>query len=413
MKKNISKERIIPICREVLIASGFSERAIAAYIWDARRLVDYMEEIACRYYTPSVGEDYLKMVATISWSDGIKVRAHRVIKRLNAILKTSSGTIQRHGHSPKTHSFPGEIGSMALSFIESLKNSLGKGTVAQYKSYLSYFCVGMYAQRITLETLSRDVIVRYIDSLKHQKRRIRVFIKAFLAYAYEQSLISYELKSCLDDIHYKEHRKLPSFYCPREVIRLESSINRSTAVGKRDYAMVLLASRLGLRASDICSLRFSNIDWEKNEIEIKQTKTGAYVTLPLLEDIGNAIIDYIQNGRPVTDIKSIFVSQRYPDRPVTPNLLSSRVHAWFVYSGTDTSGRHTGAHSLRHSLATTLLNDGIGLPVISEALGHEFTSSTMLYLNTDINSLLVCSLDVPIVDRKFYNQYGGILYGEK
>lgn len=412
MKKNISKERIIHRCRAVLIASGFSERVIVAYVWDARRLIEYMTETACRYYTPLVGEKYLKMVATSSWKDRIKVRAHKFIKRLNLILSTSSDTIYRRGACPKTRSFPGEIGSTALSLLESMEGHVGTATIAQYRSYLSYFCVSMHAQKITLKNLSRDVIVRYIDSSNFQKRRIRILIKSLLTFAYEQNLISYEQKSCLDDIHYKERRKLPSFYSPQEVIKLESSIDRSTAVGKRDYAMVLLASRLGIRSGDICSLKFSNIDWDRNIIEIEQSKTGIYVALPLLEDVGNAIIDYIRNGRPPTEIKNIFVSHTYPDRPVTTNLITSRVHRWIINSGADISGRHAGPHSLRHSLASTLLNDGVELPVISEALGHEFTSSTMLYLNTDINSLLACSLDVPMVDSKYYNQYGGILYGE-
>ena len=352
------------------------------------------------------------MVATSSWKDRIKVRAHKFIKRLNLILSTSSDTIYRRGACPKTRSFPGEIGSTALSLLESMEGHVGTATIAQYRSYLSYFCVSMHAQKITLKNLSRDVIVRYIDSSNFQKRRIRILIKSLLTFAYEQNLISYEQKSCLDDIHYKERRKLPSFYSPQEVIKLESSIDRSTAVGKRDYAMVLLASRLGIRAGDICSLKFSNIDWDRNIIEIEQSKTGIYVALPLLEDVGNAIIDYIRNGRPPTEIKNIFVSHTYPDRPVTTNLITSRVHRWIINSGADISGRHAGPHSLRHSLASTLLNDGVELPVISEALGHEFTSSTMLYLNTDINSLLACSLDVPMVDNKYYNQYGGILYGE-
>ena len=412
MKKNITKERIIPRCREVLTASGFSERTIQNFVRDVRCLLDYMEETGHQNYTPSLGEEYLKMVAATSWKDGIKVRAHKLIKRLNAILMSSSGTIKRHGPDIKTRSFPGDIGTTAISFIESMQGHFGKVTVEQYKSYLSYFSVSMDAQKITLKNLSRDVIVQYIDSASCQKRRKCIIIKAFLSYAYEQNLISYKTKSCLDDTQFAERRRLPSFYSPQEVVRVESSINRSTGIGKRDYAIVLLASRLGLRAGDICALKFSNLDWDRNVIEIEQMKTGRYVTLPLLEDVGNAIIDYIRNGRPTTSIKNIFVSHSYPDRPVTTGLLTTRVHHWIMNSGADISERHAGPHSLRHSLATTLLNDGITLPIISEALGHEFTSSTMLYLNTDINSLIACSLDVPAVNNKYYNQYGGILYGE-
>ena len=105
---------------------------------------------------------------------------------------------------------------------------------------------------------------------------------------------------CLDYIRPCKYskEKLPSYYSKEEILQFENQIDRLSIVGKRDYAMFLLASRLGLRSSDIRLLQFSDIDWDKNEIRIIQKKTKKPVILPLLEDVGTAIIDYVMNARP-------------------------------------------------------------------------------------------------------------------
>ena len=410
MEKRIKKERIIPQCREVLVKSGFSDRIIGAYVFDVRRLMDFMDETNNKYYTPSLGDDYLKVVAQTSWSDRIKQRSLKLVRRLNTILETESETINRLGGKSRIYEFPGVMGEVSMALLKSLQKQLKDSTIAQYRRFLSEFCVSMNEAGVSFDSLSSDNIITHIDSTKTSHRRRLIVIKALMQYAYENNLVSYSLIGSLEGIHYIEHKKLLSYYDPQEIKRLESTIDRSSATGKRDYAMTLLASRLGLRASDICHLSFSKIDWDDNEIHIQQEKTGVNMDLPLLEDVGRAIIDYVQSGRPKTKAKAIFVSHSYPDLAVTPMLLSSRIHKWFSYSSVDISERHFGPHALRHSLATTLMNNGIALPVISETLGHEFTSSTMIYLDVDINSLLACSLDVPAVEGKYYNQMGGILY---
>ena len=175
--------------------------------------------------------------------------------------------------------------------------------------------------------------------------------------------------------------------------------------------MVLLATRLGLRASDVAGLRFNEIDWENCIITRKQYKTGRTITLPLLSDVGEAMIDYILHARPRTNgVDSVFISHFQPYRPCSPTAFSSLVKRAIHHSGVSCENRHTGAHSLRHSLATTLMNEGIEFPVISEVLGHGSTESTSYYLGVSIKNLLECSLDVPIVDEGFYIQKGGKFY---
>ena len=98
--------------------------------------------------------------------------------------------------------------------------------------------------------------------------------------------------------NYKKQAKLPSTYSPKEIEMMIGSINRATANGKRNYAIVLLAARLGLRASDIANLKFENLLWEQCTIVLNQYKTGKKIELPILPEIGDAIIDYMRYGRP-------------------------------------------------------------------------------------------------------------------
>lgn len=134
------------------------------------------------------------------------------------------------------------------------------------------------------------------------------------------------------------------------------------------------------------------------------------VILPLLEDVGAAIIDYVMNARPSTKDKSVFVSFRAPYHVITAATFSDMVAKYIYKSGIDCSGKHHGSHALRHSLATNLLGDDVSLPVISSVLGHSSTNTTKSYLTIDIQSLLYCSHDVPYVDVAFYEQGGGDFY---
>jgi integrase len=157
-------------------------------------------------------------------------------------------------------------------------------------------------------------------------------------------------------------------------------------------------------------LRFSNIDWEKNEICLHQCKTGNPVILPLLSDIGNAIIDYLKHGRFQSTSGQVFLSARAPYVPATKSMVCSAIRDIIQHCGVSTEKRHHGPHSLRHSLASRLLENSVPIHVISETLGHATTETTMSYLRIDVSSLMKCSLAVPPVDESFYMQKGGIFY---
>lgn len=176
------------------------------------------------------------------------------------------------------------------------------------------------------------------------------------------------------------------------------------------YAVFMLASRLGLRVSDIIRLTFSNLDWDNNTISLTQYKTKREVVLPLLSDVGNAIIDYLQAERPQSNDNHIFLSTRPPYGRISRSTVWLSLQEAIRQSGVNTERRKHGIHAFRHSLASQLLAHDTPLPIISETLGHSSTASTANYLRIDYDRLRTILLSPSPVPDAFYTQQGGVFY---
>jgi site-specific recombinase XerD len=176
-----------------------------------------------------------------------------------------------------------------------------------------------------------------------------------------------------------KRRRIPTTWTREDVNKILSCVDIANPVGKRDYAMILLVARLGMRVSDVIRLRFENIKWDRNCIHTVQHKTNEPLVLPLFEDVGSSIIDYIKNGRPAFESNLVFVKHKPPFGKFSDNNhLYGIFNKYLVKSGiVVTPDKNHGMHSLRHSLANELLRKEIPLPVIAEILGHKSLKSTM------------------------------------
>jgi integrase len=268
----------------------------------------------------------------------------------------------------------------------------------------------MELDNVGLKDLSEAVLLRFFSSLQNSREYVCVPVCRFVRHLHLEGLLEEDLSIRFSAIKSHRAEKVPSYYSNEEIRKMDAVIERNSPTGKRNYAMFLLASRLGMRSSDIRSLQFGNIDWDRNVLVFKQQKTKKEIELPLFANIGEAIIDYIRNGRPRSNDKTIFLRTRAPFIPLTTTILSVTISDIICRAGIETKGRRHGSHSLRHSLATNLLKHGTTLPVISQTLGHSNTESTMIYLNVDVENLLRCSIDVPPVPDNFYMQKGGWFY---
>lgn len=401
---------LIRDCVVYLREEGYSEPRIKDYhrFW-RNGIEEYMYKNSLVNYHVEIGEKFLSNIPAMS---GSHMRAiHRSVHVLDDFLLY--GKVRKRIVQYVHHELPGELGKVALEFLRSKeKLRLSKLTIENHRRILSYFIAHLTLRSVShISDIREDDVLVFISSLQNSKERCLSTIRLFCRFLYEHKYTDRNVEYVIGRNNYPIREKLPSVYDADEIRRIENKVEQSSAVGKRDYAMLLLTTRLGLRSSDIAGLTFGNLDWEHNLISLVQYKTKKIVELPLLIDVGEALINYLKYGRPQSDLQQVFLTAIAPYRPVNRMIINGAVSRTIIASGVDIKGRKFGPHAMRHTLASQLLRNGTSLPVISETLGHSDTQVTMNYLRIDINSLMQCALDVPLVSINFYEQKGGVFYG--
>ena len=220
-------------------------------------------------------------------------------------------------------------------------------------------------------------------------------VRSFLRFAGSDGLVDGAVLAVVPAAKSTRQARIPSVWDPTEVTKILQAVDRANPCGKRDYALILLITRLGLRGIDVKRLRFSDLDWPGNRLSVVQAKTGHRVQLPLLKDVGWAVIDYIRSGRPRCDCPEVFVRHTAPIGPFSDQdhlhqILVKYARAAHVPLG---EGRRHGMHSLRHTLATRLLEEGTPIEQIADILGHQSVTATGVYLKSSLSLLAKCALD--------------------
>ena len=402
----------------MLQANGYTEKLIGnfSYTWNA--LIRYMSERGISEYTSSVGSSFLafhfkeKPYGGFSKSDKAYVRR---VKVLDNLLEKDSLFFKT---KDCPYVFKGDIGEPFLLFLQYIEQTYSPSTLRNYKPYLYEFYIFLWESKLDLKLLSSQSALWFIgyigkktftaNKVKHIIEHVRVFVLwlAGQGFLKEKDL---HIWRTVFKIKYVHRPHVPAIYSEEEIDLLLKAVNRASNVGKRDYAMLLLAVRYGLRASDIVGMCFSNIDWEINRISLRQSKTDTFVSFELTEEVGNAIADYLQFARPDVKDPHIFLKMNAPYRSISVGALESCVTKWMKYADIDIGKRKHGPHALRHTLATRLLEVKTPMPVISEILGHNSIESTKTYIRVNMDMLMHCSLEVPYVSPTFYE----IIYGTR
>ena len=220
-------------------------------------------------------------------------------------------------------------------------------------------------------------------------------VRSFLKFASGEGLVEAGVLEAVPSVKSRKQTRIPSIWDPGEVMKILEAVDRGNPCGKRDYAIILLITRLGLRSIDVKRLEFSDFDWPGNRLCVVQSKTGHKIWLPLLKDVGWAVIDYIRAGRPVSDARQVFIRHTAPivafsDQDHLHQILLKYARVAHVRVGEQ---RRHGMHSLRHTLATRLMEDGTPVEQIADILGHQSVRSTGVYLKSSLGLLSRCALD--------------------
>jgi integrase/recombinase XerD len=277
-----------------------------------------------------------------------------------------------------------------LRFVQRHRG-LGPRTVRQYARKLSVFA--RYLEQAQVGQLAairpRHIREFYQNAAGGRPRRsYSSSLRVFFRWAATQGWVPIALGDAIPRPRRYRLSTLPDVLTDADVSRIVTTVDRSTPVGRRDYAVLLLAARYGLRPCDIRQLTLDHIDWRDARIAIQQVKTGRPLELPLLPDVADALSTYIRDGRPASTSRVVFIRHRAPFEPfVAENNLATIMRAALHRAGlADRPGRR-GLYLLRHTLATRLLAAGRPLKTIADVLGHASTETTYGYTRVDLVSL--------------------------
>jgi len=219
-------------------------------------------------------------------------------------------------------------------------------------------------------------------------------LRMLLRFLYLREYLPEDLSGVVPRVRYYPTR-IPSVWKSEDVEKVLVVVDRGNPCGKRDYAMILLAARLGMRIGDIREMRLEHLRWDTGHIEMNQSKTGQPLVLPILDDVGWALIDYLKHGRPPARCSEIFVRHNAPFEPLgSSNNIHNTISKYLRLAGVPIpKGKRHGLHSLRHTLASRLLEQHVPLTTISEIMGHLASRSTKMYVKIDVEALRNCALD--------------------
>ncbi len=230
------------------------------------------------------------------------------------------------------------------------------------------------------------------------KSHAQFVLREFFNYMKEEALTQFDGYDLYPIIITNKRDSILSYYSEEQIRKMIDSIDTSCKCGIRDKCMITIAACTGLRASDIVFLTFSEIKWDKNIISKIQRKTGVLIEIPITDQIKFLLIDYLKNHRPNINSEYIFINSvnnlPFKDAKILTNIIKKA----FLKANIDISRKKSGAHSLRHSLATNMLKNNTPLPIIKEVLGHTNINTTERYISVDIEGLRRMSLEVPTYD---------------
>ena len=230
-------------------------------------------------------------------------------------------------------------------------------------------------------------------------------IRHFLTFLAEEGFTKRDFSGLVP--HYKRGKKLPTTYSPAEILKLEAVIDTSTDTGKRDMAIIRLATRMGLRSGDIARLKWSEVDFNAGTINIVQEKTGIPLSLLMPTDVSDTLIAFSNSKKSELKDEYVFHIMVAPYGRLTTNVIRHVVNNCFVAAGIDTTGKKHGPHAFRSSLASSMVNDDASYETVRRILGHSDPNMITHYARTDIEKLRLCSIDPPPPSGRFGDYLSG------
>lgn len=250
----------------------------------------------------------------------------------------------------------------------------------------------------SLKGLSVQDIDLYMDARAPGQRRVSLKdyaerLRSLVRYMHRTQYVASDLAAHVVSPMLYAYEGVPSILEPDQIAAVLETTKRDTSpMGLRDYAMLQLLATYGLRSGEVRNLTIEDIDWRAESLRVRHSKTGACSFLPLLPQVGEAMLNYLRHGRPRTDRREVFLRSRAPYRPL--RNFSSEVQRRLSAAGVKPPGK-SGPHIFRHARAVEMLRASVPQKLIGDVLGHRSTEATIPYLKLATEDLRSIALDVP------------------
>jgi integrase len=369
---------------------GYSSETLDTYRWVLSRLSKFMTGCGKTVYSVKIGKAFLEKEMDAERYSLSHLRHTRIaIRRLDDFLNGKFNLLSTK-KNPVSDCHIGYFQNFLENLrLQGLRDSTVKGC---YYSGIKILCAFYLHEVYDLSKIQpQDIYDVFTES--NDKANISRTLKSFLRYLFKSGVLIHDFSVFVPSV--RKRKPVPSVYTKEETEQLLSSIDMSQNTGKRDYAIILLALRLGMRSGDIVNLKISDIDFHSNVIEFIQRKTDVPQRLELLPELKEAICRYISQSRPDTVHPNIFLSMRPPFGPITVMAVTSLMIRYMEKTGIIVGNRKRGSHALRMTLASELVSEKVPYEVVRKILGHEDTKSMKHYVKFDIEMLRSCALEVP------------------
>lgn len=378
-----------------MCSDGYSAKSVEHHVRPIyNRLAGYCEEYFEGMYSVDAGKAFIQMIQRKKQSKEQTDLNRNSVERLDHAL---DGDFHWRPAKSKLRPYASSCYDAAVARYEAYLIQTGK-TITNTRRHIHLIAGFLaYMESIGISSLpmikAEHIHERFIAA--NDKAGFRKAVKMFFRYACRYGLIGNDISHWIPSV--PRHKPVPSVYTKDEVEKILGSIDRTTSLGKRNYCIILMAARLGIRSCDIAGLKLEDIRHGEGLIRVTQQKTDVPVEYPILDEIYAAMRDYLDNARPDSDLPYAFLTQ---PRPAPSALSTQGIHAVvsgaIARAGIDTSSRRHGAHALRSSLASHLLAEGKTYPEIQQVLGQTSPDAARHYIRVEAGRLRECAIEVPI-----------------
>lgn len=281
----------------------------------------------------------------------------------------------------------------APGFLAHLRNERGLRpyTVVTYRQFLRH--LEEYLKEIgarSVKDLSPTILSAFVTARSNNWGMSMVgglcgVLRVFVRYLFREKLVAQDLSQSVESPRKYRLSTIPRSISWAEVERMLASVDRRSAPGKRDYAILLLLVTYGLRSREVAALTLDDIDWERQRLRVPERKAGHSTAYPLSTIVGEAIVDYLKNARPQKADRRVFYRALAPCEPMTAGAVSTRASHYLHKAGVPVA--RPGSHTLRHTCVQRLVDAHFPLKTIGDYVGHSSPESTAIYAKVSVENL--------------------------